>query len=155
MPNQFPGAASPNLPKQPIPIRANCEGNALAESERRRLAALDAADVGTWSWNPATNEIAWDSRCKTLFGLPETAPNTTYQDFFSHLYPEDRKLTEDALQNLLDEKGDYDIIHRVIWPDKSIHWLRCKGQYGKGLFREVVGLTVEVTWLKRSEEERF
>jgi PAS domain S-box-containing protein len=155
MPNQFPGAAFPNLPKQSIPIRPNSEGNTLAESERRRLAALEAADVGTWSWNPATNEIAWDSRCKTLFGLPETAPNTTYQDFFSHLYPEDRKLTEDALQNLLNEKGDYDIIHRVIWPDKSIHWLRCKGQYGKGLLREVVGLTVEVTWLKRSEEDRF
>jgi len=69
--------------------------------------------------------------------------------------PEDRKLTEDALQNLLNEKGDYDIIHRVIWQIKAFTGFAAKDSMAKGFLREVVGLTVEVTWLKRSEEERF
>jgi PAS domain S-box-containing protein len=155
MPNQFPGTASPSLPGQSIMATpAKPEENALAESDRRKLVALEAAGIGTWSWNLTTNEIAWDSRCKALFGVPETAPNTTYQEFFSHLYPDDQKLTEEAIRNVF-EKGEYDIIHRVIWPDGSIHWLRCKGEYVNGVLKEVVGVTVEVTWLKRSEEDRF
>jgi PAS domain S-box-containing protein len=138
-----------------MPTEAKPEENTLAESERRRLVALEASGIGTWSWNFTTNEIAWDSRCKALFGLPDTAPNTTYEEFFSRLHPDDRKGAEEAIQNVLDEKSEYDIIHRVIWPDKSVHWLRCQGQYGKGLSTEVVGSSVEVTWLKRSEEDHF
>src|SRR5882762_8533214 len=102
MPNQFRGTAGLNSLKQEAAL--NPEENALAESQQRKLLALDAAGVGVWSWNLPTNEIAWDSRCKVLFGLPETSPNTTFQDFLSHLHPDDRKLTEDAIQHVSDEK---------------------------------------------------
>jgi len=43
----------------------------------------------------------------------------------------------------------------VIWPDESIHWLRCKGQFSKALPTQVIGLAIEVTWLKRSEEQHL
>jgi PAS domain S-box-containing protein len=153
-PSQFSGDS--NLPKQSImPTEAKPEENALPESERRRLVALEASGIGTWSWNFTTNEIAWDSRCKALFGLPDTAPNTMFEEFFSRLHPDDRKAAEEAIQKVLDGKGEYDAIHRVIWPDGSVHWLRCRGQYVKGLSKEVVGSSVEVTWLKRSEEDHF
>jgi len=138
-----------------MPTEARPEENALAESERRRLVALEASGIGIWSWNFTTNEIAWDSRCKALFGLPDTIPNTTYEEFFSRLHPDDRKAAEEAIQNVLHDKGEYDIIHRVVWPDKSVHWLRCQGQYVKEPSEEVVGSSVEVTWLKRSEEDHF
>ncbi len=134
---------------------AKPDENGLAESERRRLVAIEASGIGTWSWNFTTNEIAWDSQCKALFGLPDTAPNTTYEEFFSRLHPDDQKAAEEAIQKVLDGKGEYDAIHRVIWPDKSVHWIRCRGQYGKGLSKEVVGSSVEVTWRKRSEEDHF
>jgi PAS domain-containing protein len=101
----------------------------------------------------ASGVVELDSRSKALFGVPETRPNTTYQDSLSLLHPDDRQMTEEAIKNVLAVKGDYDIIHRAIWPDQSVHWLRCKGHYGKGLGKEVFGLTIEVSWLKRSEEE--
>ena len=93
----------------------------LAESEQRSRLALEAAGIGTWSWNVATGTVAWDARCKALFGLPETEPNTTYQVFFSHLHPDDQKSTEGAIQDCVETTGEYDIIHRVIWRDKSVH----------------------------------
>src|SRR5207302_10128443 len=100
-----------------------------------------------------TNEVTWDSRCKALFGLPESQVNTTYQGFLSHLHPEDRKLTEDLITHLLEEEGDYDVIHRVIWPDESVHWLRCKGRLRKGPHTQLIGAAVDVGWLKFSQEE--
>ena len=155
MPNQFPGTARPDFLEPLQETTLNPEEKVLAESQQRRLLALEAAGVGTWSWDLTTNEIAWDSRCKALFGLPEASSDITFQDFLLHLHPHDRKLTEDAIQHISDEKRDYDVIHRVIWPDESIHWLRCKGQFGKGLPTQVIGLAIEVTWLKHREEEHF
>jgi PAS domain S-box-containing protein len=124
----------------------------LTGSEQRGLRALEAAGVGTWCWDVVSDVVELDSRSKALFGLPKNGPKITYQNLLSHLHPDDRQSTVEALQKVLDRKKEYDIIHRVIWPDQSVHWLRCKGHYRKG-HKEVVGLTIEVSWLKRSEEE--
>jgi signal transduction histidine kinase len=45
------------------------------------------------------------------------------------------------------------MIHRVMWPDGSLHWLRCKGKVEPGLEpKRILGLAVEINWLKRAEE---
>jgi PAS domain S-box-containing protein len=150
MPNPVPGTADSNKQRK-LPPQKPAE-KALKESQQRSLLALEAAGVGTWSWNVTTDEIALDSRCKALFGLPEASPDITFQDLLLHLHPDDRKLTEDAILRTLDETRDYDVIHRVIWPDKSVHWLRCKGKFGERFPTQVFGLVIDVTWLKSSQE---
>ena len=128
----------------------------LADSEQRNRLALEAAGIGTWSWNVATGVVTWDARCKALFGLSDTEPNTTYQAFFSHLLSEDQKSTQDAIKDCVETTGEYDIVHRVIWRDKSVHWLRCKGRFIKGAkAAELAGVAVDATWLKMSEQERL
>src|SRR6185312_1826495 len=128
----------------------------LAESKQRNRLALEAAGIGTWSWNVATGIVVWDARCKALFGVSETEPNTTYQVFFSHLHPDDQKSTQDAIKDCVETTGEYDIIHRVIWRDNSAHWLRCKGRLLKGAEPpQLAGVTVDATWLKISEQERL
>ncbi|HEY3618553.1 MAG TPA: PAS domain-containing protein, partial [Candidatus Sulfotelmatobacter sp.] len=131
----------------------NRAAKTMTEGDRRSLLALEAAGVGTWCWDVMSDVVELDSRSKALFGLAKTGSKITYQDLLLRLHPDDRQSTEEAAQNVLSLKGEYDIIHRVIWPDQSIHWLRCKGHYDKGPRKQVVGLTIEVPWLKRSEEE--
>jgi hypothetical protein len=46
--------------------------------------------------------VELDSRSKALPGLPETAPNTTYQNLFLHLHPDNRRLAEEAIKRLLE-----------------------------------------------------
>jgi PAS domain S-box-containing protein len=120
---------------------------------KQRLLALEAAEVGTWRWDITTNEISWDSRCKALFGLPDSVPNVSYEDFFSHLHPDDRNSTKDALQRVLEGKTDYDIIHRAIWPNGSVRWLRCKGRILDRLPPQVTGLAIDVLWAKEVDEK--
>src|SRR5256885_14825180 len=93
---------------------------------------------------------------KRSLGLSDTEPNTTYQAFFSHLLSEDQKSTQDAIKDCVETTGEYDIIHRAIWRDKSVHWLRCKGRFIKGAkAAELAGGAVDATGLKKSEEERL
>jgi PAS domain S-box-containing protein len=129
----------------------------IAESELRNSLALEAAGVGTWSWELATNVVAGDCRCKALFGMPENTPDITCDEFFLHVYPDDRQLTKSAIKRFLETRSEYDLIHRVVWPDGSVHWLRCKGRRannGEAVTR-VIGVAVDVTWLKRSEEKHI
>jgi PAS domain S-box-containing protein len=94
-----------------------------------------------------------DSRSKALFGLPEAERNTTQRKLFSHLHPDDRKLAEDSIKHFVETRGDYDITHRVIRPDKSVRWLRCIGRFLKGKSAtEVMGVVIDAPWLQRSEE---
>jgi PAS domain S-box-containing protein len=87
--------------------------------------------------------------------LHATEPNTTYEEAISYLHPEDRPATEDAITRCVETRGDYDSIYRVVWPDKSVHWLRCKGRFLTGAPTRLVGVAVDVTWLKQSEEAHF
>ena len=43
---------------------------ALRESEERLRLALAATELGAWDYDPVTGALAWDARCKELFGLP-------------------------------------------------------------------------------------
>lgn len=156
MPNRVPVP----LPRNPRPEKKladalNLAQKALGESEEQKRLALDAAAMGTWSWDVVTNLVTWDSRCKELFGLHATEPDTTYEEAISHLHPEDRPAIEDAIARCVETRGDYDTIYRVVWPDRSVHWLRCKGRFLKGAPTRLVGVAVDVTWLKQSEEAHF
>jgi PAS domain S-box-containing protein len=46
----------------------------LAESEQRASAAIDAADIGIWDFDPRTGTLTWDKRCYGLFGLAQESP---------------------------------------------------------------------------------
>jgi signal transduction histidine kinase len=110
--------------------------------------ALDAAAPGVWTWDIRNNLIYWDARCQALFGAggnhPESLP---YTQFFSFLHPEDREETETALRNAL-SSGFYDMIHRVLWPDGSVHWLRCKGRIDdRDEPRRLTGISLSVDWI--------
>ena len=45
-------------------------------AERLRLAA-NAAQIGTFDYNPVTGALRWDKRCKALFGLRPDAEITS------------------------------------------------------------------------------
>ena len=125
-------------------------------SAQQRLAALDASGLGTWSWNVLNNKVTWDTPCRILFGSRDMrAAATTYEEFMSYIYPEDLAYTQEALNRVIQEHGTYDVIHRVVWADGSIHWVRCLGSLSKrGGTKEVTGVTIDLSWFKQASEQR-
>ncbi|MBV9075195.1 MAG: PAS domain S-box protein [Acidobacteria bacterium] len=126
---------------------------ALEASEQRRLLALQAAEMGSWSWDLQTNIVDWDATCKSIFGMPQTTPAVSFENFFQLLHPEDRMATRDAVLRAVTERRDYDMVHRVNWPNGEVHWIRCKGRLdSKSSPRCLVGVSVNADWIKRNEE---
>jgi len=112
-------------------------GRAAAEAlqisaDRLRL-ATEAAAIGTWDFNPTTGELAWDTRCKELFGLPPEA-KVDYDTFLAGLHPDDREATDRAVQDALrpDGSGVYNVEYRTIGLEDGVErWIAATG---KGLF---------------------
>jgi len=85
------------------------------------------ANIGTWDWNIQTGDLFWSERIAPLFGYPDGELETSYENFINAVHPDDRQLVSDAVTACIEEDVAYDIEHRVLWPDGTIHWLQERG----------------------------
>jgi PAS domain S-box-containing protein len=136
--------------------RLDAEADELLAA-RLRL-ATDAAEIGTWDFDPVSGELVWDARCKAAFGLPSDA-HVRYDVFLDALHPDDRARTDAAVQQALDPAGAgaYDIEYRTVWPDGEVRWIRATG---RGMFSNddsrravrFIGTVQDITDTKRAEQ---
>ena len=124
---------------------------------RLRL-ATEAAEIGTWDFDPISGELVWDARCKAAFGLSSEV-EVRYDVFLDALHPDDRARTDAAVQQALDPSGagSYDIEYRTVWPDGEVRWIRATG---RGMFSNddsrravrFIGTVQDITDAKRAEQ---
>ncbi len=124
-------------------------------SEEKLRLALDAAEQGTWDWNILTGEMIWSERCKILYGIRPGAEMTS-EKFLEAIHSDDRDRIVQAGKRALEEKTDYDVEMRVLWPDGTTHWIASKGRYfydEEGRAVRMSGMAWDITLRKRYEEE--
>ncbi len=109
-----------------ISTRKQAESKLKISDERFRRSQI-AADIGTWDWNIETGELFWSERIAPLFGYDDGAIDTSYENFISVLHPDDKQAVLDAIDASINRNEPYEIEHRVIWPDGSVHWLLERG----------------------------
>jgi two-component system CheB/CheR fusion protein len=102
----------------------------LAESKERLHFAIESAGIGSWDFNVYTKELIWDNRCKELYGLNAADP-VDYSVFLDQIHPDDRDLTDDAVNKALKgvNNGEFNIEYRSIGlRDKKLRWIKSKGK---------------------------
>jgi len=127
----------------------------LRESEERYAMALRAANVGTWDWDVLTGDLKWSDRIEPMFGFARGRFGGTYEDFLKCVHPEDRQYVIDSVNEALYKKEEYDIEHRIVWPDKSVHWVLEKGNVFRDKNEEplrMLGVVQDITEKKESFE---
>jgi PAS domain S-box-containing protein len=128
---------------------------ALKESEAQLRLALNAAQMGVWDWNMKTGSVTFSEREEAILGFASGEFDGRYKTYFNRIHPEDRSRVTQMNQNTIEEKADYDIDYRIIWPDGTIHWLREKGavlhdETGKAV--RMIGITMDITDRKQAQE---
>jgi PAS domain S-box-containing protein len=127
----------------------------VALREATMAMAIDAANVGTWDFDPRGHALLWSERCSAMFGVGSGLP-VTLEDFFEALHVADREAAQAAFQRALDPavREDFDVEFRTIGEDGAERWIAAKG---RGFFDEagqperVVGATVDITERKKAE----
>ncbi|OUL27155.1 hypothetical protein BV378_10865 [Nostoc sp. RF31YmG] len=127
---------------------------ALRESDRRLKVALEAAKLGSWEFNLATEELSASKQCKANFGLPESA-EFTYDKLLQCIHPDDRAYMQESVQQALANHSDYEAEYRNIWTDGSIHWILARGvgiYDADGHPKRMIGVTLDLTARKQAEQ---
>lgn len=108
-------------------VSARTDVTRLMQSEDRLNRSQEFANIGTWDWNIQSGELFWSDRIWPLFGYTQEATENSYDNFLSAIHPDDKQKVTSAVNNCVASGADYDIEHRVIWPDGSIHWVHESG----------------------------
>lgn len=132
----------------------------LMQSEERLRIALDAARMGTWDWDVASGSIIWNDWHFRLFGLEPQAEPQADVAFQRAIHPEDRERVTDTIQAAAHshpgEPNNFLVLFRVIWPNREVHWIECKGEVTVrdegGLPVRMSGTIVDVTARQDAEE---
>ena len=129
---------------------------ALRGSEEQLRLATEAAEVGLWDVDGATNALYWPARVKAMFGISPDRP-ITMDDFFMGLHPEDREATTAAYEAAIDpaRRALYDVEYRTVGKeDGVVRWVAAKG---RGVFDDegrcvrVIGTAIDITRRKQDE----
>lgn len=103
------------------------EAKLKQHSERLEL-ALEGSKMGTWEWNVATGELIWSPEMMRLYGLDPDKDVISYEKFLAALHPDHREEKQKVLTHALETGQPYQIEHRCVWPDGSVHWILGQGK---------------------------
>ena len=127
---------------------------ALDEASERLKLALDAAQLGDWSWDAKTDLVTLSETAALLFGIPP-GPSMTWTEMRELLHHEDRDRARSAIVEAVANHSYYDIEYRVERSDESEVWVSAKG---RGIYADdgtvlgMLGFVQDISTRKRNEE---
>ena len=122
--------------------------SSLRQSEQRMRQSQRYANIGTWEWNIETGELYWSENIAPMFGLDEEISITGIDTFSDAVHPDDRERVSQAVQHSLDHGTPYDIEHRIVWPDGSVHWVNEVAEVvrnANGTPQQMIGVVRDIT----------
>ncbi len=129
--------------------------NALRESEERRNLALEAAQIGTWTWSIGDDAMLWDERLHAVFGLRPGEFDGSIEDFFSRVHADDRAVVRNSVRGALEEREDFDVDFRILRPDGEVRSLVARAavvRTKKHKPLRMTGVCLDVTERERAEQ---
>ncbi len=117
---------------------------------------LEAAQVGDWEVDLVTGLTRRSLHHDKCFGYETQIPDEQWgiEGFYAHIHPQDRDEVKYKFEKSLRDGSDFRAEFRVIWPDKSIHWLASYGSlYGEtdGKSTRMLGIVANISERKRTE----
>ena len=139
-----------------VTARVRTEAALRSVNERVGLAAR-ATGLGSWEWNPLTEESVWDESMFTLRGLAPGAEVPGADERLAMLHPDDRAQAVDVLRDAVLSRRAAVQEFRVVWPDGSVHWLASRAipvLEADGRIQRYIGVNWDVTARVNAEAAR-
>lgn len=124
---------------------------ARQESETRLRIALDAAGMGAWEWDPASDrQTQSDAATEMIRFCPDT-----FAEMLAVIHPDDRDEVRRAASRAVQDGEDYAPEFRVVRPDGGVRWLAARGRRVEGTGGQsarLIGVVSDVTERKLGED---
>jgi PAS domain S-box-containing protein len=129
----------------------------LLQSEQGRSLALAAGQMGSWDWDPATDEWRWDEGQYRIFGVDPKAFKLTAENISALIHPEDTPALRRLVQRMSSGERTQHDEFRVRRSSGEVRW--CTGTAAasvdaSGRVVRISGVTVDVTDRKESDDRQ-
>jgi PAS domain S-box-containing protein len=134
--------------------RKQAEQELREGAERLRL-ALEAAELGDWSWEATSSVVTLSARAAKILGVPGT--QMPWAQMRTLLHHEDHGPAGQAVRQAFSTDSHFDIEYRVLRPGEGPTWVAAKGQaiYDEtGVMKGIRGVVQDITERKQAEETR-
>lgn len=125
------------------------------ETEATLRVAADAAGIGLWQRDLATERLTGSAKWADLCGVPAGQP-VTFEQFLERVHPEDAEHLRAESAAAIETGADYDCEYRVELPGGEQRWIHSRGRveldHGGRPVR-TRGASMDVTQRKRIETE--
>jgi PAS domain S-box-containing protein len=98
----------------------------IQESGEKLNVVIEASELGTWELDLRTREGVYSDRYLQILGYNERV-TLQHQQLLDHIHPGDLPTRHAALAQAL-KTGKLHYEARLIWNDKSIHWMEARGK---------------------------
>ena len=129
---------------------------ALRTSEKRLVRAQAVAQMGFVDWNLRTNAVLLSDEARRIHGFVRQADMVAPELVARAVHPDDKELVTKALEQAIHGAKEYDLDHRIVWPDGSVRWVHAHAQLtrdAEGAPETLLGTVVDVTERKRAEDQ--
>ena len=96
-------------------------------AEQRLALAVEAARLGSWTWDMASGTTTWDERLEEMHGLPPGGFGGTFEDWVAAFTPTIGRRASPACRRRWRIRRRTCCCTGTTWPDGSVHMIECRG----------------------------
>lgn len=126
----------------------------IDELEERLQFISESLNMGYWDLDLITEQVWRSLSHDQCFGYEKLLDEWSYNIFLRHLHPDDRDYADRSIQATIAKGNNFKIEFRVIWPDRSVHWIFCIGRITrneKGEAIRMLGVVLDISDRKKLE----
>ncbi|HFB62098.1 MAG TPA: PAS domain S-box protein, partial [Bacteroidetes bacterium] len=127
----------------------------LAKREEILTEAQKIAELGHWELDLIHDSLSWSDETFRIFGFKPQEFDPSYPLFLERVHPDDRKKVDDAYNQSLKNRTDYEVEHRILLKSGEMKYVieKCHTHYNNnGQPTHSIGTVLDVTRQKLTEE---
>lgn len=123
------------------------------EARRTLERALDFSGIGTWQYDPRTDQLHTQGADAELWGSGFKATTATGNGFFDLVHPDDREALRATLKDVIANGTPYAAEYRVLNPERGVRWNAVRGDWDvRSDDAMLTGVTIDITEQKSRQE---
>lgn len=151
----YPQAPGLSIFSRDITDRKRAEEILREEEDRLRLAP-EAARIGVWNYEVGKGRFICSLELQRIFGVAQMPSEDIEEAFFCLIHAEDRFDARAVIARAIEQRSLYEMQFRYRHAGGETRWMLSRGKAcsdASGLPCRVVGICIDITDQKRSEEQ--
>lgn len=120
----------------------------LEHREEQLKLSMEAASMGSWTWNIKKDEVIWSDQVFEIFEISKDAFKNNFKSYLSFIPSENRSSIKGVIENAMQrQKEDFSFEHYLIRENQSKKFLFSKGKifYEAGKACRMTGIILDIT----------